>query len=449
MGYTKILALVFIVLLWSCDQSVSKKGELIDFVPKDNDLVFRISNFETLQSDLKNSGFISEFSKTNASNFFKSENTVFNYLKPKSESFLCIKNRNDSVTDYTFISRQDSTLFVTDSIKNRSIETLKFDDISLQRITIDNKTAYSTIKDSVFIASSSQQIIQDILKGKTEKSTDFKKAISIKENNELTAIVNNPQLFIADATALPFASAIAMDISVLPNALTATGVALARDTIPQFLRIFEGQVPQQNDLEQLIPTKALSAVSYTYNDAATLSKNLKKFQKDEAAENTSSILGSVNELGEIFLEEGNAVILKSIDADMTNEALARFISENNTFRETAVYDFNQPDFFHTNLTPLISSTEMKQAFQLDDFFVISENEATTEAIITAYKNNDVLGKSYYFEDASEQLSNASSMLLYTMGNRITKMMAPYFSAETASQIGDISLTNYPSGDASV
>ncbi len=439
MGYTKILALVLVVLLWSCDQSASNKGELIDFVPQNSELVLKISNFETLQSDIKNSALISAFSKTNATTYFSETHNLFTYLNPKSESFLCISSRNDSITDYTFIARQDSTVFNTDSIQNRSIETLKFDDISLQRIIIDNKTAYSAIQDSVFIASSSQEIVAAILKGKNKQAPNFKKAISVKEDSDLKAIINTPKVYVNDSTNINFATNIALDISLLPNALTATGVALARDTVPQLLRVFEGQVPQQNDLEQLIPIDALSANSYTFNDATELIKHLQPFQTTKPSEHAGSILGSVNELGEIFLNEGHATVLKSIDTDMTNEALAKFISENNTFRETTIYDFNQPDLLYKTLTPLISPTEVSQAFQLDDFFVISENEATTQAIITAYKNNDVLGKSYYFEDASAQLSNASSILLYKMGDRITDAIAPYFSSEIAT----ISLSNYP------
>jgi len=439
MGYTKILALVFVVLLWSCDQSASKKGELIDFVPQNSDLVLRISNFETLQSDLKNSSLVSKFSKTNLNTYFTKNHNLFKYLNPTSESFLSISTRNDSITDYTFIARQDSTVFSTDSIQNRSVETLKFDDISLQRVTIDNQIAYSAIQDSVFIASSSQQIVASILKGKNKQTPDFKKAISVKENSELTAVINNPKVYLNDSTNVNFATNIALDISVLPNALTATGVALARDTVPQLLRVFEGQVPQQNDLEQIIPKDALSANSYTYNDATELIKNLKPFQKSSSSENIGTVLGSINEIGEVFLKEGNAIVLKSIDTDMTNEALAKYISENNTFRETTIYDFIPPNLFNQTLTPLISTTGLSQAFQLDDFFVVSENEAVTQAIITAYKNNDVLGKSYNFEDASAQLSNTSSILMYKMGNRITDAIAPYFSSEIAT----ISLSDYP------
>jgi len=439
MGYTKILALVFIVLLWGCDQSATKKGELINFVPQNSDLVLKISNFETLQSDIKNSALISEFSKTKATTYFTEAHTLFKHLNPKSESFLSIRKRNDSITDFTFIARQDSTLFNIDSIQNRSVETLKLDDISLQRINIENKTAYSAIQDSVFIASSSQEIITAILRGKNKLDPDFKKAISVKENSELTAVISNPKVFLNDSTTVNFATNIALDISVLPNALTATGVALARDTVPQLLKVFEGQVPQQNDLKQIIPKNALSAVSYTYNDAVTLSENLHPFQTITLSENTNSILGSVNEIGEIFLKEGSAIVLKSIDSDMTNEALGKYLSENNSFRETTIYDFNQPHLLYKTLNPLISNTKLSQAFQLDDFFVFSENEAITQAIITAYKNNDVVEESYYFKDASTQLSNASSILIYKMGDKITDAIAPYFSSEIAT----ISPSNYP------
>lgn len=147
----------------------------MDFVPEEASVVLKISNWEGLQADIKNNSLLSEFDKTIPYLYFSEEAPLLKNLHPNSQSLLCINKINDSLSAYTFISKQTANLFQPDSIKDKTIETLQIEKQSIQRITIDKKIAFTAIVDSVFVASSSQQILMDILNGKTERKDTFKK----------------------------------------------------------------------------------------------------------------------------------------------------------------------------------------------------------------------------------------------------------------------------------
>ncbi len=440
----KIVGFAVIILFWACENATSKKGELIDFIPENPSVVLKISNFETLQRDTKTNSFLSAFDKTKPYSFFSEKAAILKHLKPSSPGILCVNTPTDSTTAYTFITRESSNLFETDSIKDKTIETLAYDKISLQRIITDKQIAFTAVKDSVFILSSSQLVLQQILEGKTEKDPTFKKIATINNESDLTTILKNTAVTFSDSITTNFASWMALETEILPDAITATGVVLARDSVPQLLSVFEGQIPQKNEIARVIPNEALGAVSFTFNNPEKLQKNLQDFRKDEVSDSVfDPLFESVNEVGSIQLKEGNVIILKSIDPMLTKESLLKYVSENNAFREVTISTFNASGLFTEVFSPLVPSTAPEYTFQLDDFFVFTETISSAEQIITAYKNNSCLSKALYFEDASSQLSTSSSLLIYKMNDAILKGISNFFTSETVSQLENVSLKKYP------
>lgn len=196
----------------------------MDFVPENASVVFKISNFENLQADIENNSLLSKFGKTSPYSFFSEKAVLLKNLHPTTQSLFCINEVNDSVSAYTFISKQTKNLFQTDSLKNRIIETLTLDGQSLQRITIDKEIAYTAIIDSVFVVSSSQQLLQDILKRKTERDETFKKVFNLPSSNGFTALVRGSKVALNDSTKVNFTSWSALDIAIAPESFIATGI---------------------------------------------------------------------------------------------------------------------------------------------------------------------------------------------------------------------------------
>lgn len=426
-----------------CDKTPPKTGTLMDFVPEDASLVLKISNFETLQADIQANSLLSKFDETAPYSFFTEKKAFFKNLHPASQSLLCINKINDSLSAYTFITKQTKNLFQTDSLKNKSIETLQLDEQSFQRITIDKEIAYSAIIDSVFVVSSSQQILQEILKGNTERNETFKKVFNLPSTNGFTALVRGNKVAINDSTKIAFTSWSALDVAVAPESFTATGITLAADSIPQLLNVFEGQVPQQNDVSALVPTDALGAVSFTFNDAEMFQKKLRSFRGEKETVKTTGIFGSVSEVGSIQLKSETALFIKSIDAALTNDALARFISSESMFREIEISTFSEPKLFQKTFAPFINSGTANFVFQLENFFVFTETKSAAEQLISSFQNNNTLKNTSYFENTTKDLSTASSLLILKMQGEFSEAIAGFFNSKSSTAIKNISFDEFP------
>ncbi len=415
----------------------------MDFVPQNASVVFKISNFENLQADIENNSLISKFEKTLPFAFFSDKKILLTNLHPNSQSLLCINSLNDSLSAFTFISKYSERLFQTDSIKNRTIETLTVDGTSFQRITMEKEVAYSAVIDSVFVVSSSQQLLQEILNRKTERDETFKKVFNLPATNGFTALVRGKKVAVNDSTKVNFTSWSALDIVLSPESIKARGITLATDSLPQLLNVFDGQIPQENHLAELVPTDAHSAMSITFNDAEKFQKNLRRFRGESETAQTTGIFGSVSEVGKIHFKTETALFIKSIDPALTLDVLARYVSEKSDFRDTKIKSFSEPELFRKTFTPFINSGTANYVFQLNNFFVFTESESTAQGIIADYINNNTIKNTAYFEHTAADLGTASSLLFYKMKGDFSEAISKFFNAKSKAGIENISFENFP------
>lgn len=437
------LAILILGIFAGCESDVTKTGTLMDYVPENAAMVFKISNFENLQADIKNNSLLSKFDKDSPAQgvnlfrsiFFSEKNSILKNLHPTSQSLLCIHELNDSLSAFTFITKQAPNLFRTDSIKNKLIETLEIDGKSFQRIIVDGRgetkeTIFAAEIDSVFIVSSSQQLLQEILGGKTERDATFKKVFNLPSSNEFTALVRGRKVVLNDSTKINFTSWSALDIVVEPESLTATGISLATDSIPQLLNIFEGQVPQQNEVSAIVPLEALGALSFTFNDSEKIQTKLRDFRGENTSAQTTGIFGSVSEVGSIELKNETALFIRSIDAQLTSDALARFVSVHSSFREIEISSFSESQLFRKTFSPLINSGKSHFVFKLENFFVFTETEDTAHEFISAFQNNATLKNTTYFENTATSLSSSSSLLILKMHGNFSEAISGFFNAKS-------------------
>lgn len=434
---------IFLGIFGACEKSPPKTGTLLDFVPENTSVVFKISNWETLQADINSNSLLQKFEKTPPYSFFAEKASLLKKLHPGSQSLLCINKINDSVAAYTYIAHQTKNGFQLDSIKNKTIETLKIDVHSFQRITVEKEIAYAATIDSVLVVTSSQQLLQDILQGKTERDSTFKKVFNLPTSNEFTALVRGNSIPFNDTTKVNFASWSSLDISITPESFTATGIALATDSVPQFLNVFEGQVPQETHVSELVPADALGAISFTFNDAEKFLKKLRTFRGEKENAKASGVFGSGSEVGEIHLKNDTVIFLKSIDAQLTQDALARYVSSKSNFREIEISSFSEPQLFSNSFSPFIHFNKANYVFQLENFFVFTEDEAVAQQVISAFQNNSTLKNTSYYKNTFSGLSTASSLLILKMQGTFGTAISRFFNSKSQAGIRNNSFEKFP------
>jgi hypothetical protein len=305
-------------------------------------------------------------------------------------------------------------VFVTDSIANAQVESqVLTNGDQTYKVIINDKAAFYTLKDSLFIASNSEPTLRQILKGSTLTDSDFERIARVHDEDDTVILSQTSSLSLSGTSIENFAGWTSAEVQLTSNSIQGTGVVIAVDST-SMLNVFKGQIPQQNDLEVLIPTNAISAHSFTFSDATLLQDKIRVYRNDSISIPGVPLFDSVNEIGVIQLQEGKGVVLKSIDPEITEDEWAPYLSVTSSFKEVVINNWSAPNLFTASFAPLVTGMEFPIAFQLDNYFIFTENEATAERLITASKNNTSLKNAPSFEEALNYVSNASSLLVYEL-----------------------------------
>jgi hypothetical protein len=436
-----VVGLIIVGLVLACDSSSDSRAELEDFVPPNPSMVLSISNFEILRADLQQNAAFKNFNKSELHGLLSGEHAVLKLLKPGSRSLLSIHHKANSAPDYAFITRQDSAVFELDSLQNIVSEKLSYGKLTLDRIRVEDQTVYKAVKDSILLLSSSQKMLEDMLSGKGLDNSEGNIMPPITGEAELIITRNSPLIKIQDSIYIPLSSRQTLNITVASGGITASGVAMNLDTLPRLVDIFKGQIPQQNTIASIHPNNARSSLTFTFNQPDTLLTRLRKYRSDSLSSGSVAMFETITEISDIHFTEGNAVVMSSIDAALTNEAMAPMLSENTVFRDVEIYDFSNSEIFIDNFSPLIPSTLPTLAFRLEHYFVFAETMDTAEKIIVAFKSNNVLANSPQYERSAHELATASSLLLMHLNDQVPQGIANVLFDNM--EVSEVSLSNYP------
>ena len=439
-GFIQVFFFITAIFLFhSCDSTSREPKEPKNFIPKNTSLIIKIDDFEVLKADINNNSFIEKLKNTNSYSFF-SNSKLLNLLRPSKKSILCFSKNNDK-SSFTFLTKFTKNLIDLDSTTNKFTKNISFKSEQYQKIIIDEQEFFTVIKDSVFIATNSQKNIEQLLNNRIENETTFKKIFSLNNDN-LTAILPVKKIFNDEPSINNFASWAALNIEVLPDAITASGVVLANDTIPQLISIFKGLNPQKNDIATITPTNAMSIVSLTFDDFSVFQKNHQKYSGDKKlGEDKSMVFESISEFSSINLPQGNAIILKSIDLELTKESLSKYMIQVESFKGITIHSFSEQDLFVDQFSIFANDIKPIFSFILDDFIVFTENKEVIKNIINSYLTNNCLSTTTYYQEALDQISDESSLLIIKLNGNYTNTISRLLN----DSLKNISFKKYPIG----
>ncbi|MFD0989037.1 ribonuclease HII [Mariniflexile jejuense] len=430
MKFLYLTLLAFII--FSCSTTVAKRTNLIDFVPENATIIIKTSNLEELKSSIKNSDFLSKFSKTTAYQNLESKLENLKLFKPNGEMLICFSNDANDSLQYSIITKYTPQLFKRDSIKNYIEETLKYENETLTKSTFNNNTFYSTVIDSTFFASSSKSIIDGVFANPHMNEELIKIYNSTSDDKTFSIIINanSPfikSFFIDEALSLKaLTSYMAIDVDVNQNAIYINGITKATDTTKILNNIFKNTIPQENQTQNVTPNTSDGFMSFTFKNFKTINSNLNAFHKKDSLSESSPIFENITEVGVIYEGKNRAIALNSIDVIATEDALISEQTIVDAYRGVEIYNFSKPSLFSNTFSPLIKQNNISKYCILDTFFVFSDNVAMLQNIISNYQNKTTYSELSTFIKIKEQLSNASSLLLVVNNESLKNILNRHF-----------------------
>jgi len=207
---------------------------------------------------------------------------------------------------------------------------------------------------------------------------------------------------------IQFTNDVTLDFEITKSEILYNGITTATDSSRSLINSFKNTIPQENRIPNISPANIESLLSFTFDDFKTFSNNLSQFNK-KVIDSASTIFDNSIEIGIIKKANQQAIILRLIDAEITEESFS--VSNHiETFREVAIKSFSNPDVFSNSFSPLITFTKASNYFRLNDFLVFSDDIDFLKTIISNYLNNNTLNKSDAYLNIKQHISDESSLL---------------------------------------
>lgn len=440
MRFVKLFLLF--IFIFSCSNNKINHSNLFDFIPENTSVVLKVSNLENLKNSIDNNHFLETVSKVNFYEHFEDQFQSFELLKPEQNLLIALsKDALDSV-QYTLITKYSKGLFERDSIKNYIEETLTYEKTSIIKSTYKNRVFYSAIIDSTFLSSSSKAIVENAFNFKNSNSALEKIYKTTSDDKTVSVILKSDEKPFVTALfpeyKLPlktFSEYMAIDVDINQDEILFNGITQANDSTKSFINIFKNTIPQENQVQQITPFNADGFLSFTFNNFENFRPNIVKFTQVDSLKNTNNLFDNIIEMGVIYNAENRSIVLNSLDASFTEDAL---ISEQNsieTFRQVEIYNFSKPDLFKHAFEPLITFSNATKYCLLDNFIVFGDDLELLQNIISNYQNKTTLSEQPYFNDIKKQLSDASSLLMVMNPSLLNTVLNDNFNESTALDLG--------------
>ncbi len=412
--------LLVITLFAGCKDNERRSNALEEYLPEGAQHIVKINSLQALRSDLETNPFYSGSELKGSLSFVKDQKGFLSYLDSGNEGILFSK-KIDSLKEFTFLTAYDSDLFNSDSIPSAVLSKIPYKKVEIHRVDIDSTASFSAKIDSVLVISTSEKIVEQIIDGSRITNDYWEKSLKLNTDDEIVSVSSLQGVRFNDSVDASIGDLASLRIKMLPEGISASGVAMVNDSVPQLLSLFQGLIPQKNNLPLVIPISAERAISITFNDTEIFNRNLQLWQKDSLE--LSPVFDAANEIGWIDMESGSTFVLPSINPEATWDEISTQVELTNPYKEVNVYLLEEESAIFAPFRLLFPASKPSFVYRLGDFFLFSTNEKTTQDMITAYKNGAVLSNASYFENASTELSAASSFTSYQMDGNVDTLLS--------------------------
>ena len=443
-----LVRFLIVISFISCKTDKDIEPNHIALIPSNSLYIIDTPDIGNFLQQTDSIGIFQDYSSVFTSDVKEKIRAITKFSNQKAAIIAITKDGRENL-NYVFIAKENPGDFKTDSVKNKSVETLTYKDFIIQKYVIEEITIFKGEKDGVFIASDSRQQLEQILdKDYTGMSTDayFTKAHSAIDREKTSLILNGAAL--GDLVSQSFNKIFLPEISLAHwnvletgtanNAISLNGISTWEEDETSLLKIFQNTGTTINEIAKITPAEASGFYSFTYQDIEVFHTNLNLLRKAEEKIPTDHFLHFTAEAGLITLNNNEKLpVFRATDAELAKELLIP-MEESDSFRGISIYNTTDDLKIFEYLMPLLPNLELSYYIWVEDFIVFAENPRDLEQVISSYLNNMTLGKQEYYTTAMENLAAASSLLM--VANNREKISA---SEVKNSQKDKAGKENYP------
>lgn len=382
----KKIILIFCGLFtfYSCVKPVDSNSDISDYIPKNSQIIFKGSNYNSFINDLKNNHYFKSQQLTkdliNALDFT-------DRIKVEEDFLICV-TKTESIPNFTFITKASNpSFYVTSKTDER---------------------AY--VKDSIYIHIGEQEVVDTV--AKVTKSELYNKHYIPSDSTSFILFFESNKIKLNNKNKAPFTHAledIPLEFYLTPKTVAFNGYRTNRilDSVVNFTMSTN---TAKLTSPTVVPNNANAYEVYAYS-AIDMNKNYsdRLGHPKNQSQLANDLLSTIEEIGQYQSEKGTAVVLKSFDIKASQEALLPYTSQHKKLRSIEVYKLDcGAQEFPLLPSPLKQVTSTKNYVVLDDCIVFSENENILADFIIDYLREVNLTTNEIYKEINKHLSTQMS-----------------------------------------
>lgn len=445
--HIKYLALL-IVLLVSCKKDIVTSDELLAYIPNDAALIIKINDLNLLKSDLKNNNFLKDFQKTTHYQKFKKHLVLLDDVTTNDKAILCLVEIGKGKFEFLFKTATTPNLLSLSKVKNKTIEEVRYENTSYDKISLDNNIVFSWNKGSYSFVSSSPLVLENLIRTEEapeiaeglaqlyKASSTTKSAVVFMNTKYSQGILNN---YLSEERGLKisdFSDWISLDSNIEQNELKFIGISTSKSA-QSFVSLFENVKPLNNNTPRFAPVNAEALLSFTFEDFNDFQKNQQKYA--DKLPKVDSVFKTVHEVGIAYLGNEPLVFLHHY----APENIANFLLNASTKVVNyqgndivALTDASLLDSFKV----LIPNFESNYYTILENTFVFSEDIAPLQSCISSFKNDATFDKSPSYTSLKSSIVNESNALLVATPEGLDRFKKGSFKSVIFEELDKLNLS---------
>lgn len=362
------LFITVVALIFSCKKNTQLNSKIVDYIPEDSEIIIQINLFETFKSALVNNSLLK---KTNLLSIIENNLMTIDSVNISGPLLLCYGPKSD----YTFIAKKNHIL--------------------------NEKLLKTTSSKNNIWTFSSSKYHNKLTKSKTKHS--FSKYSSIvKDNSTFSLYYSTKNL--SKQKSLLFENMI-INIDASPSSIAIDGVY----TDSKWMNIFDEILPKKSSLSEISPSSNFK--SFTYSNFEQLYENIKVIDSTiNLSESSKVFFNTTEEFGVIKSSFGDAIIVKSIDINSSNDVLLAHKELIKSFRSIPIFEFKNDSIFNSNYGKILTKTKANFCSIINDFIIFAEKELIIEEIISKFINKNSLSNTHNYKSTQSLLSDEVSYI---------------------------------------
>jgi len=426
--------LILFSFVFSCQKDYNKTKQAHQFIPNKTDVIIQVNELNDFINSIENNKVLS----TIYNKELKNTTPILNNLNTTNQVYISFTDSANTHPGYLVLTKNDSTLFVTDSLPNHVSETLA--NSKIEKTQINDNTIYHKIIGNTFAGSNNIELIKSL--NSENENIEISKLIETADKKSVASIIFKPsiknysKLLFSDSINKGKTNFTVLDLKYNDTGLNYNGILTSKDSSSNYIDSFKNTIPQKTNSPAVVPRNTESLLSIAYDDFSVFFKNNTKL-KGEDPDNSNTFLNFTNEIALI----DNALILHSLDPNFLVESIENK-SYTESFRDFDIFEFEDHDYFKTILKPFISFENAQYFSAFENFIIFSETTDHLKEILTDALNNNTLVNSDAFININDNLSDEASLFIYKDSKELSSIMGKNLDGYNANAVQFIQEDNY-------